>query len=73
MVTCMYGGSFDPLTVGHLHCIEEALANCDKLYLILSYSKNRDRIDYKIRSSWLKQETDKLLKMQIYIMIRKSL
>lgn len=66
MVTCMYGGSFDPLTIGHLHCIEEALANCDKLYLILSYSKNRDRIDYKVRSSWLKQETDKLLKMQIY-------
>lgn len=66
MITCMYGGSFDPLTIGHLHCIETALANCDRLYLILSYSKNRDRIDYKIRSSWLKQETDKLLNIILY-------
>lgn len=58
MITCMYGGSFDPLTIGHLHCIEEALKACDKLYLVLSYSLKRDRVNYKVRSTWLKKASD---------------
>lgn len=66
MSTCMYGGSFDPLTLGHLHCMEEALNNCQTLYLVLSYSKKRDRIDHKIRASWLKQEANRFLAMPQY-------
>ena len=51
----MYGGSFDPLHNGHIKCINKALEGCKKLFVVLSYSKVRDRIDYKIRASWLKQ------------------
>lgn len=31
----MYGGKFMPFHKGHLHCVEEALKYCEKLYLIV--------------------------------------
>lgn len=31
----MYGGKFMPMHKGHLHCVEKALEECDKLFLIL--------------------------------------
>lgn len=49
----MYGGSFDPLHMGHVQCICKASCMVDELYVVLSYSKNRDTIYYKERYKWL--------------------
>lgn len=51
--TGLYGGSFDPLHTGHVNCIIEAASLCDDLYLVLSFSRNRDSIPVEIRYRWL--------------------
>lgn len=66
MITAMFGGSFDPLHNVHIHCIEEALRYCDKLFIILSHCRTRDRIDYKTRASWLKEVTDEILSRECF-------
>lgn len=35
----MYGGSFDPLHIGHIEVIIKAASQCKKLYVVLSYSR----------------------------------
>ena len=50
----MFGGAFDPLHKGHLHVIERARAVCENLYLVLSYSRCRDRIPVELRYRWLR-------------------
>ena len=49
----MYGGSFDPLHIGHLRCIVQAASMCGELYVVLSYSRNRDRIPVEYRYRWI--------------------
>lgn len=49
----MYGGSFDPLHIGHINCIIEAASVCEELYVVLSYSRSRDAIPMELRYRWL--------------------
>lgn len=49
----MYGGSFDPLHIGHMNLIIKAASMCDKLYIVLSYSRRRDFIPMEIRYRWI--------------------
>ena len=49
----MFGDSFDPLHFGHMQIIISAAAVCEKLYVVLSYSRNRDSIPMEIRYRWL--------------------
>ena len=53
----MYGGSFNPLHLGHIRCIIEAANQCKKLYIVLAVGNNRNEIDKKIRYRWLYQLT----------------
>lgn len=53
----MYGGSFNPLHMGHVDCIIQAANMCKELYVVLSVGKNRAEIDEKIRYRWLYQLT----------------
>jgi len=50
----MYGGSFDPLHVGHLDVMIRAASQCEKLYVVLSYSRERDHIPMELRYRWIK-------------------
>ncbi|MBQ8052485.1 MAG: multifunctional transcriptional regulator/nicotinamide-nucleotide adenylyltransferase/ribosylnicotinamide kinase NadR [Lachnospiraceae bacterium] len=51
--TGMYGGSFDPLHIGHLNCIIQAASMCEELYVVLSYSRERDHVPMEIRFRWI--------------------
>ena len=41
----MYGGTFSPLHLGHVNNIITASNNCNKLYVVVSESDNKDEID----------------------------
>ena len=56
----MYGGSFDPLHLGHVNDIIKASSMCQELHVILSYSLNRDSVHYKQRYQWLVEVTKEL-------------
>lgn len=45
----MYGGSFDPLHVGHLHDIIRAAAMCEELFVMISWCDSRDSISKELR------------------------
>lgn len=70
MTTGFIGGKFLPLHLGHVNAIIQASNLCDKLYLILSHSKIRDKllcekgnikyIPFEIRLSWLRILAKKL-------------
>ena len=53
----MYGGSFNPLHMGHVECIIRAANLCRELFIVLSIGHNRDEIDERIRYRWLYQLT----------------
>ena len=38
----MYGGKFMPFHKGHLHCVEEAAKQCEKLYVILFHGGEQE-------------------------------
>ena len=53
----MYGGSFNPLHMGHVECILKAVSMCKELFIVLSIGGKRDEIDGRIRYRWLYQLT----------------
>ena len=53
----MYGGSFNPLHMGHVDCIIRAASMCRELYIVLCIGQNRKEIDSRVRYRWLYQLT----------------
>lgn len=49
----MYGGSFDPLHVGHIHDIIRASAMCRELYVVISWCHGRESVSKEIRYRWI--------------------
>jgi HTH-type transcriptional repressor of NAD biosynthesis genes len=49
----MYGGSFDPLHIGHLHDVIRAASVCEKLYVIISWCLGRESTSRELRYRWL--------------------
>ena len=45
----MYGGSFNPLHLGHVNNIITASNQCEKLYVVLSVTKDKEEIDHRER------------------------
>lgn len=64
----MYGGSFNPLHMGHLSCIIQAANMCKELYIVLSVGENRNEIDYRVRYRWIYQLTKHIGNVQILIL-----
>lgn len=61
----MYGGTFDPVHTGHVNNIVIASTMCEKVYVILCYSRNSDKIDYKLRYKWLKEITNNMPNVEV--------
>lgn len=49
----MFGGSFDPLHVGHIHDIIRAAAMCEELYVVISWCEGRESTSKELRYRWL--------------------
>lgn len=65
----MYGGSFNPLHLGHVNNIIKAANKCEKLYIVLSVTNSKDEIDYKERLKWIKSITNDMENVEIFPMI----
>lgn len=53
----MYGGSFDPLHVGHIHDIIKAASLCERLYVVISWCQGRESTPKELRYRWLLNST----------------
>lgn len=53
----MYGGSFNPLHMGHVDCIIRAANMCRELFIVLSIGYKRNEIDGRVRYRWIYQLT----------------
>ena len=63
----MYGGSFDPLHVGHLHDIIRGAAMCEELYVMLSWCEKRESTSKELRYRWLLNSTRHLPNVKILL------
>ena len=62
----MYGGSFNPLHLGHVNDIIRAANVCKKLYVVLSVSNDPKEIDHRERLMWLKSITSDMENIEVF-------
>ncbi|MBR4514250.1 MAG: AAA family ATPase [Lachnospiraceae bacterium] len=53
----MYGGSFNPLHLGHLECIIKAAGLCEELYIVIAYRENETDVPVRVKIRWIYQLT----------------
>ena len=61
----MFGGSFDPFHIGHLHDIIRGAGYCDELYVVISWCKGRESIPHKQIERWIYYLTRHLTNIKI--------
>ena len=49
----MYGGSFDPLHIGHIHDMIRAAAVCEELYIVICWCQGRESTSRELRYRWI--------------------
>ena len=64
----MYGGSFNPLHMGHVDCIIRAANMCRELYIVLSCGSRRREVDERVRYRWLYQLTKHIGNVKILML-----
>ena len=62
----MYGGSFNPLHLGHINDIIVAANSCEKLYIVLSVTNDKKEIDHRTRFMWLKNITKDMENVEVF-------
>lgn len=62
----MYGGAFNPLHLGHVNNIITASNQCEKLYVVLSVTKDKGEIDHRERLMWLKNLTKDMENVEVF-------
>ena len=56
----MYGGSFNPLHLGHLECMIKAAGLCEELFIVISYRENETDVPVRVKIRWVYQLTKHL-------------
>ena len=64
----MYGGSFNPLHMGHVRCIISAANMCRELYVVLSVGRRRAEINERVRYRWIYQLTKHIGNVKIIML-----
>ena len=64
----MYGGSFNPLHLGHIRCIVKAAAMCEELNIIICDGRARNEVDIKVRYRWVYQATTHLPRVRLHVL-----
>lgn len=64
----MYGGSFNPLHLGHVRCMISAANQCDKLIVVISNGVNRHEIDIRQRYRWVYETVKHLPHVRIFVL-----
>ncbi len=64
----MYGGSFNPLHLGHVKCIIQAANQCEELIVVISEGINRDEIDIRMRYRWVYQLTKHIGNVRLFVL-----
>ena len=64
----MFGGSFDPLHVGHIHDIIKAASMCEKLYIMISWCEGRESTSKELRYRWILNSTRHLSNVMILLL-----
>ena len=68
----MYGGSFDPLHIGHIHDIIRASAMCEELYVVISWCEGRESVSKELRYRWILNSIKHLLNVKILMVEDKA-
>lgn len=61
----MFGGSFDPLHIGHLHDIIRAASVCETLYVVISWCKGRESVPKDMIYRWIYYSTKHMPNIKI--------
>lgn len=68
----MYGGSFDPLHIGHIHDIIKAASMCEELYVVISFCEGRESVSKELRYRWILNSTRHLSNVKIILIEDKA-
>lgn len=68
----MYGGSFDPLHIGHIHDIIKASSMCEELFVMISWCEGRESTSKELRYRWILNCTRHLPNVKIILIEDKA-
>lgn len=64
----MYGGSFNPLHMGHVRCMVQAATMCTELNIVISQGVARNEVDLTVKYRWIYMVTKHLPNVRIHIL-----
>lgn len=68
----MYGGSFDPLHIGHIHDIIKGASMCEEFYVMISWCEGRESTSKELRYRWILNTTRHLTNVKILLIEDKA-
>ena len=64
----LYGGSFNPLHMGHVRCMLQAANQCEKLLIVISHGTAREEISIRLRYRWVYETVRHFPHVRIFVL-----